>query len=214
MITLLILLILFIGIYSGYKNGIILQLIKTIGYVIVLIFAFDYYIPLSKYLYLLVPYPTPFFPESNPYVFYDESLLLTLDLSYYYLISFLLILLIGWLIVRFLTKLVSYTVEQFKVPERLNGIGGAVLGFIINYVGVFYLLLLLSLIPVDFIQSRLIDSFVAENILTSTPELTERNYQRFILDAHETALENRPTMKIEPPADDSNEEEPAGGNEE
>lgn len=214
MITLLILLILFIGAYSGYKNGIILQLIKTIGYVVVLIFAFDYYIPISEYLYLLVPYPTPFFPESNPYAFYDVSLLLTLDLSYYYLVSFLLILLIGWLIVRFLTQLVSYTIEQFRAPEPLSGIGGAVLGFIVNYVGVFYLLLLLSLIPFDFVQNRLIDSFVADNILTSTPELTERNYQRFILDAHETALENRPTMNIEPPADEGSEEETTEGNEE
>lgn len=214
MITLLILLILFIGAYSGYKNGIILQLIKTIGYVVVLIFAFDYYIPISEYLYLLVPYPTPFFPESNPYAFYDVSLLLTLDLSYYYLVSFLLILLIGWLIVRFLTQLVSYTIEQFRAPEPLSGIGGAVLGFIVNYVGVFYLLLLLSLIPFDFVQNRLTDSFVADNILTSTPELTERNYQRFILDAHETALENRPTMNIEPPADEGSEEETTEGNEE
>ena len=214
MITLLILLILFIGAYSGYKNGIILQLIKTIGYVVVLIFAFDYYIPISEYLYLLVPYPTPFFPESNPYAFYDESLLLTLDLSYYYLVSFLLILLIGWLIVRFLTQLVSYTIEQFRAPEPLSGIGGAVLGFIVNYVGVFYLLLLLSLIPFDFVQNRLTDSFVADNILTSTPELTERNYQRFILDAHETALENRPTMNIESPADEGSEEETTEGNEE
>src|SRR5699024_11277591 len=108
MITLLILLVLFIGAYSGYKNGIILQLIKTIGYVVVLIFAFDYYIPISEYLYLLVPYPTPFFPESNPYAFYDESLLLTLYLSFYFLFSFLLILLIVWIIVCFFSLLVMY----------------------------------------------------------------------------------------------------------
>ena len=88
MITLLILLILFIGAYSGYKNGVILQLLKVIGYVVTLIFAFDYYHPLSEYLFLLVPYPTPFLPEGNPYYFYDERFILTLSMSYYYLISF------------------------------------------------------------------------------------------------------------------------------
>ena len=43
MITLLILLIFFIGAYSGYKSGVILQLLKAIGYVIAFMFAFDYY---------------------------------------------------------------------------------------------------------------------------------------------------------------------------
>ena len=47
MLTLLILIILFVGAYSGYKNGLIVQLIRTIGYIIVAYFALDYYIPLS-----------------------------------------------------------------------------------------------------------------------------------------------------------------------
>lgn len=210
MITLFILLILFIGAYSGYKNGLILQLLKTIGYVIVLIFAFDYYRPLSEYLYLLVPYPTPFLPESNPYYFYDERFILTLSMSYYYLISFLLIFFIGWLVIRFLTKLLSYTVEQFKAPEPLSGISGAILGFFVNYVGVFYLLFLLSLIPYDFVQGRLSDSFTANTILTSTPKLTKSNYQRFIIDAHEDVEEKHSTINIEPFSEENNEE----GNEE
>lgn len=210
MITLFILLILFIGAYSGYKNGVILQLLKTIGYVVVLIFSYDYYRPLSEYLYLMIPYPTPFLPESNPYYFYDERFILTLSMSYYYLISFLLIFFIGWLIVRFLTKLLSYTIEQFKAPEPLSGISGAVLGFIVNYVGIFYLLLLFSLIPYDFVQGRLTDSFTAKTILTSTPKLTESNYQRFIIGAYEDVEENHSTMKIEPSIEENSEE----GNEE
>ena len=213
MITLLILLILFIGTYSGYKNGIILQLLRAIGYLIVFIFALDYYKPLSEMLYLLVPYPTPFFPDANPYVFYDESLILTLDLSYYYLISFLLILFIGWIAVRVITQLISYTVEQLAIPEPLNGAGGAILGFIINYIGIFYILLLLSLIPFDMVQGRLANSFLADSILTSTPVVSEDNYQRFILDAHDVAEENRQTMDIQPPTEENN-EEPSEGNEE
>lgn len=213
MITLLILLILFIGAYSGYKNGIILQLLKAIGYLIVFILALDYYKPLSEILYLFVPYPTPILTGSNPYVFYDESLILTLDLSYYYLISFLLILFIGWIIVRVITQLVSYTVEQLTIPEPLNGAGGAILGFIINYIGVFYILLLLSLIPYDFVQERLSNSFLADSMLTSTPVVSEDNYQRFVLDAHEVAEENRPTMEIQPPAEENNEEPPEGNEE-
>src|SRR5699024_7459991 len=191
MMTLLILFILFIGAYSGYKNGVVLQLFKAIGYVIALIFAFDYYRPLSEYLFLLVPYPTPFLPEGNPYYFYDERFILTLSMSYYYLISFMLIFIIGWLVVRFLTKLISYTINQFEAPEPFSGIGGSIIGILINYVGIFYILFFLSLIPYDFVQEQLTDSFVARTMLTSTPKLTDSNYQRFIVEAHDDVEKNR-----------------------
>jgi len=210
MMTLLILFILFIGAYSGYKNGVILQLLKTIGYVIALIFAFDYYRPLSEYLFLLVPYPTPFLPEGNPYYFYDERFILTLSMSYYYLISFLLIFFIGWLVVRFLAKLISYTVNQFEAPEPFSGIGGSVLGAVVNYVGIFYILFFLSLIPYDVVQEQIADSFVARTMLTSTPKLTNSNYQRFIVETYEEVEEERSPLTIEPFLKEEKEE----GNEE
>ena len=206
MITLLILLILFIGAYSGYKNGVILQLLKVIGYVVTLIFAFDYYHPLSEYLFLLVPYPTPFLPEGNPYYFYDERFILTLSMSYYYLISFLLIFLIGWLLVRFLTKLISYTVNQFEAPEPFNGISGSIIGVIVNYVGIFYILFFLSLIPYDIVQEQLSDNSVAKTMLTSTPKLTDSNYQRFIVEAYDDVQNNRSPITIEPFMDEEIEE--------
>lgn len=210
MITLLILLILFIGAYSGYKNGIILQLLKAIGYVIALIFAFDYYQALSEYLFLLIPYPTPFLPEGNPYYFYDERFILTLSMSYYYLISFLLIFFIGWLVVRFLAKLISYTINQFEAPEPLNGLGGLAIGIVVNYIGIFYILFFLSLIPYDIVQEELSDSFVARTMITSTPKLTHSNYQRFIVEAQDDVEKNRSPLTIEP----FMEEEPEEGNEE
>lgn len=202
MITLLILLILFIGAYSGYKNGIMLQLIKAIGYVIAFMYAFDYYEWVSEYLFLLIPYPTPFAPESNPYYFYDEHFMFSLDLSYYQVISFLLIFIIGWVIVRVLTQLVSYIVNQVKVPEPYNSIGGAVIGFIMNYIVTFYLIFLASLIPVDLIQDQIADSSLAETMLTSTPSLSESTYERFVVKPKTEHEQNKPLMDLNPPVEE------------
>lgn len=214
MITLLILLILFVGLYSGYKNGVILQLVKAIGYVVAFTFSFDYYEWVSEYLYLLIPYPTPFAPESNPYYFYDENLMFSLDTSYYHLMSFLLIFVAGWGIVRVLAQLLSYTIEKIRVPEPFNGISGAFLGVIINYIVIFYFLFLASLIPLDLIQDRLTDSSLAKTMLTSTPNLSESSYQRFVVDVHEEYENNRPIMEINQPTEENNEEETIEENEE
>lgn len=207
MITLLILLILFIGAYGGYKKGIVLQLLQTIGYAIVYIFAMDYYKPLSEYLYLLIPYPTPFAPESNPYRFYDESLMLSLDLSYYEILSFIAIFLVGWVVVRFLVKFISYTLENLKLPEPYSGIGGAILGFGVNYLGTFYILFLLTTIPYDIVQDGLAESFLAEPMITSTPGVSDNAYQKFVISVNEEANQNKPTMDIPPLNEETDEAE-------
>jgi len=206
MVTLLILLVLFIGAYSGYKKGILIQLLQTIGYAVVFIFALDYYQVVSDYLYLIVPYPSPFAPETNPYFFYDQSIMFTMDESYYDIISFIAIFIVGWLIVRFLIALLSYTLEKFRLPEPISGIGGSILGFIVNYLGLFYLLFLLSTIPYGFIQNRLADSFIGEKIITSTPVVSNRVYERFIGTVNEEAEENEPAMDIQGPPEETEEE--------
>lgn len=211
MVTLLILLILFVGAYAGYKKGVIQQLIQTIGYTIVFIVAMDYYQLVADRLYLLAPYPTPFAPESNPYLFYDESLMFSLDESYYDMLAFLAIMLVGGLIVVFFTKLLSYILENLRLPEPISGIGGATLGFIVNYIGVFGILFLLTTIPYDFVQNQLADSFLAENMLTSTPVLSDRAYQTFVLDVHDETMQNQPTMTIEQPPEETNEDQPTEG---
>lgn len=197
MVTLAILFILFVGAYSGYRNGLITTLIRTIGYTFTLMLALDYYQAVSEYIYLIVPYPSPFFPVDNPYHYYDMEMIFTLDQSYYYLISFALILLLGWMVTRFLSELLSYYTSAIIVPELFNQAGGAVLGFMIHYFAVFLLLLILSTIPYSMIQNRLAESTLADGILTATPRLSEAAYQRFIQDVHEEEMEKQPLMELE-----------------
>lgn len=195
MVGLLIVLILFIGTYAGYRRGIILQMVQTIGYAVSFILAMENYRSLSDRLFLLVPYSTPFAPEVNPYPFHDEALLFSLTDSYYDLLAFLLLLFIGWTVVRFLAAMLSYTLDYFKAPEPLNGIGGAVLGFVVNYIGIFYLLFFLTVIPFEPLQTRLVKSSLASGILTSTPQLSESTYQQFVLNVHEENLAEEPVLE-------------------
>lgn len=213
MITLVILFILFIGAYSGYKNGLITALIRTIGYTLTLIIALDYYQALSEYMNLLIPYPSPFTPIANPYHYYEMDMLFTLDQSYYELISLATILLGGWLVTRFISQLLTYFTITVVVPAPFNQVGGAIIGFVINYLAIFLLLLILSTIPYQFIQNRLANSTVADGMLTATPGLSETAYQRFIQEVHDEEMQQQPIMELEDLKEPSTEEEAATDNE-
>lgn len=200
MLNLFILLVLFIGAYSGYKQGIVLQLLETIGYVIALIFALDYYKIISEYFYLLIPYPTPFAPETNPYLFYDEKFMFSMDRSYYDMLAFLTIFIVGWAIVKFITKFISYTLEKIRAPEPISGIGGGLLGLLVNYMGLFFVFIILTTIPYELVQNTLKESSIAEMMITSTPRVSDEVHQVFIQDVYDVVVENRNTMEIQPPA--------------
>ena len=199
MLSLFILLVLFVGAYSGYKQGIVLQLLETIGYVIAVIFALDYYKIISDYFYLLIPYPSPFAPQTNPYLFYDEKFMFSLDISYYDMLGFLAVYLVGWLVVKFFTKLLSYTLEKLKAPESISGIGGAILGIFVNYMGVFFVLIVLTTIPYEMVQNTLKSSTLADTMITSTPKISDEVYRRFIVDVYDEVSKKLPTMDIQLP---------------
>lgn len=105
---------------------------------------------------------------------------------------------IGWVIVRFFAALLSYTLEKVKAPEPVNGIGGAILGFVVNYIGIFYLLFFLTVIPFAPLQNRLINSSLASGILTATPQLSESTYQQFVLDVYEENKAEEPELEVVP----------------
>ena len=215
MLDLFILLVLFIGVYSGYKKGVVLQLLEAIGYGVVAIFAMDYHKLISEYFYLLIPYHTPFAPESNPYLFYNEEFMFSMDMSYYNMLGFLAVFVVGWAVVKFLSKFISYTIEKLRAPEPISGIGGGVLGFAVNYIGIFFILIILTTIPYGFVQNNLKNSIIANTMITSTPKVSDEVYQEFIIDVHEEVLQTRPTMDIQiPSVEDENTEEPVEENQE
>lgn len=167
-------LILFIGIYSGVRRGLILQLIYTAGYVITFFTAKEYYVTLADKLEMLVPYPQPGIGESM--LFYNELQVLHLDVAFYNALAFLIIIAIGW----FLTRIVGHMLSSLTfvpVIKQLNSIGGGILGFVMQYAGIFLILYFLTLIPLDFIQNLLEQSKLATWIVTNTPFLSKTIFE-------------------------------------
>lgn len=174
MLTLFILIIFFIGIYTGVRRGLILQLVYTFGYIFSFFFAKEYYVLLAEKLEMLVPYPQAGISDSMP--FYNEMQVLHLDNAFYKALAFLIILSVGWLITRIIGRML-HSLAFLPVIKQLNSLGGGVLGFLMQYAGVFLFLYFLTLLPLDFIQDQLNDSELATWMITKTPYLSKTIYQ-------------------------------------
>lgn len=171
--TLGIVFFLLIGVFSGYRRGLLLQLILTIGFVVSYYFAGKYFLELSDYLQLMIPYPTA--SLNNSFVFYSDTLGLQLDEAFYNGISFLVILFVGWLLTRVVGGL-AQGVRYLPLVKQVNSIGGAALGGIVMYVGIFLMLFILTMLPIDFIQNQFANSSLAKLIIEDTPALSEQIY--------------------------------------
>lgn len=175
--TVIIILILAVGAYSGARRGLILQLVLTIGYFISYLLASNYYQALGSHLELIVPYPSA--SETSQFVFYNQALGLNLDGAFYNGVAFILILFVGWLITRFIGGLLN-AVAHIPVIKQLNALGGALLNVVVSYVAVFLILFLLTMVPIDAIQEAFSNSWLARTIVEDTPVISSQLYNWWI----------------------------------
>lgn len=174
LLTLGILLIFGIALYSGAKRGLILQLIMTVGYVLSFWFALRYYQQLREPLEMIVPYPHA--SLSDTFVLFSREAGLQLDRVFYNGVAFVFILAIGWLLTRLLGGLFGF-VTELPLLKQVNMAGGAVLNFIVNYIGVFLLLFILSTVPMKVIQKQIEQSKLSQLIVARTPQLSSQVYE-------------------------------------
>lgn len=166
MLTIILLVALLLGFYSGYRRGLALQLIRLVGYIITFMLATRYYQPLSEIVEMLIPFPSV--QPDTSLVFYDEATSFFLDDAFYYAITFILIGVIGWLVTNFLSILFN-RIMYYDFMNHINAIGGGVVNLFITYVIIFFLFFVLSLIPVEFIQQQFVDNPIAYNVVANTP---------------------------------------------
>ncbi|WP_225743577.1 CvpA family protein [Marinilactibacillus sp. Marseille-P9653] len=177
--TLIILFLLLISLYSGARRGLILQLVLTIGYSISFYFALQYYQEVSEFVRMLVPYPSPVSATDNPFVLYGREITFNLDQGFYNGVGFIGILIIGWIATRFVGGLLNF-ISEIPILKQLNAIGGAIIGLIVQYVGIFLVLFLLSTVPIGWIQNQFESSTIAKKIVSDTPELSSNLYEWWI----------------------------------
>ncbi len=168
MLDLLLLVILLIGFFIGLRRGFILQLIHMTGFIISFILAYIYYDELAPKLTLWIPYPS--LDEFNTLNMLFEST--DLDQAYYRVIAFAIIFFAARIILQIIGSMLDF-LAHLPLLKQMNGLVGGVLGVIEVYVIVFILLYIAALIPMEFVQSHINDSFIAKAMVQHTPILSD-----------------------------------------
>ncbi|WP_390404967.1 CvpA family protein [Lacticaseibacillus jixiensis] len=170
MLSLIVIAVLAYFFYSGARRGMWLQLVHVIGYLLSLLLAKACYLPLAGVFTQWVPYPSA--TEQSKFVFFTHQVGLTLDHGFYNGVAFVFMLMIGWLVTRFVA--LWFHDLTYKTGDRmLSNVSGGVMNFLMGYLFVFMLLYLLALIPVAGIQDMLANSAVGGAIVRYTPWLTQ-----------------------------------------
>ncbi|MGY3725117.1 Uncharacterized membrane protein, required for colicin V production [Granulicatella balaenopterae] len=182
MITVVIMLILLVGIYSGARRGLLLQLLHMAGYFISFILAMNYYEWLAGKIDLFVPYPS--FTPGTTFALFSDSQALNLDGAFYNGVAFVLLVMVGWIITRIIGYMLT-EISYIPVVKQVNQLGGAALGFIFNYIGIFLILFILSMVPTERIQVIFEGNTLAHHIVEDTPLLTKKVTHWWVDDAVE-----------------------------
>lgn len=177
MLSLGIIIILVINFYGGARRGLVLQIVMTGGYLLSYIVARLYYLKLGAHLELFIPYPSA--TENSQFAFFDHALGLELDKAFYNAVAFMLILFIGWLVTRFIGRLLN-SLTFFPIIKQANYLGGGILSVLVAYIAIFLILYVLAMIPMDTIQEMLKNSSLAQFIVKHTPILSNQIYNWWI----------------------------------
>lgn len=177
MLTIGILFLLAIAIYSGYRRGFLLQIVYTVGYILSLIFAHAYYLTLAKKLEYYIPYPSA--TADTKFVLFEKSLNFDLDQAFYAGCAYLFLFLIGFMVTKFIAIFFK-RVTEIPVIKQGNGLAGAVLNFFVMYVGIFFCLYIGAMFPVDKVQTLYQNSALAQTIVKKTPYFSQAVYEWWI----------------------------------
>ncbi|MGO4936831.1 CvpA family protein [Fundicoccus sp. Sow4_H7] len=170
MLTIVIFLFLAFNFYTGYRRGLIMQAIQLIGYTLTIILATQYYEPISEFVEMIIPFPA--IQQNSEFVFYSEAQSFFLDQAFYRSISFVLIIIVGWIATKVLSILFTRAI-YYDVFKTVNRVIGGLINVFVAYVGIFIFLFIASLIPIEFIQQQFVDNPVAYQIVANTPVLSD-----------------------------------------
>ena len=163
MIDIIILGLLVLGIFRGLKRGLILQVFHFSGFFIAFFVAVYFYGSLASQLEMLIPYPRIL---AEDWAFFSENM--KLENAYYNMIAFALLFFGTKIVVSIISSMLDF-VSELPVLNILNVFLGGLFGFIEQYVILFIIIFVLSLLPVTQIQSLLEASSMAEFMIEQTP---------------------------------------------
>lgn len=170
LLSVIIILILISAVARGYRRGFVLELLYSLGYIIVFIFAKTFNTSFANFL------SSTFGDWSN-----DQVTNLTVMNS----VAFIILMAVGWLIIRLLGRL-SQMVTWLPIIHQVNGLAGAIVGVVISYLITFIILSISQFVPNDFYQEQLSQSVVAQTILSKTPAVSSKIINNYVIDTEQT----------------------------
>jgi len=168
MLDLLIVFLLLGGLITGFRRGLIVQLIHMTAFIISLVVAYTYYKQLAEKFVLWIPYPGVT-ADSKLKMIVGE---LDLDETFYRLLSFVLIFIVAKFALQLIASMFDF-LKYLPVLGFLARITGALFGFIEFYIIIFFIISLLVMLPVDFIQGLIDKSILTAAMFDHTPLLSE-----------------------------------------
>ncbi|MFD1735964.1 CvpA family protein [Bacillus salitolerans] len=164
MLDLALIIILGMGFLIGLKRGFILQIVHLTGFIVAFIISYLYYDDLAPTLKLWVPYPA--LEEGTMMaIIFDNA---DLEMAYYNAISFALLFFGTKIIMQIIGSMLDF-VAHLPLLKQINGWAGGLLGFIEVYLILFIVLYIGALLPIQFIQTNIQESFIAMTIVQHTP---------------------------------------------
>lgn len=167
MVSFIIFIVLIFGLLMGIRRGFVLQLVHLTGFIISFVIASIYYKKLSTHLSLWIPYPD--LGNDSLWAIFLSSM--PLETAFYNAISFAIIFFAVKIVLQIIATMLDF-VANFPVLRKINKLLGALLGFVEVYVITFIVLFIMALLPIEAVQLKIEQSFLAKLIIEHTPILS------------------------------------------
>lgn len=161
--------ILAVGTWMGYRRGLIRQLIHLFGFLVAFVVAFRFYDDLAPYLRVWIPFPN--LAEETDLSFVVE--LFELESMFYSAIAFGLLFFSAKFGLNLVARLFDF-VASFPVLNLVNRLSGALVGFLTTFFILFIIVNILYVMPSGRIHEQVESSFVARLMVEKTPVLSEK----------------------------------------
>ncbi len=160
----LIVLLLIGGLFSGYRKGLIKETVSLLGVLAAVFVAWQFSPDLGPVLMEIIPLPETVSDSGLP--------LFLLAKPIYTALAFVLLFLVTRLLLSIVAKILT-AVADLPVLAQINGLGGALLGFLKALLLIFVLVNLLHILPWDTGQEAVTGSSISQGILQLTPDFGE-----------------------------------------
>ncbi|MEY8662202.1 CvpA family protein [Ligilactobacillus faecis] len=168
-LTLIIILLLFVAFKHGATRGFLAVSVKLIGFIALMVLSL-------------------WFAPSVGQSLADLFRSLGVQLIFYQILAFWLIMLVGGILLRFVTVTLKKTTRRLPVISHVDRLLGGIVSFLMMYGVLFFGLLLGSVWPTPTPKEMILDSSGAQFILKKTPIISQEIYSHWLEQPELTVL--------------------------